>query len=78
MMSLKEYIDFAISLTEMEEVKSGKFPLPKEICFNLNQTDHMNLQKQIHTTKNLNSDIFEHQDIYTIEILNIEFKFITE
>jgi hypothetical protein len=78
MTNLKEYIDFAISLTEMVEVKSGKFPIPKEIVFNLNKIEHAGLQTQIHDAKKLNKEEFEHKDVYTLEILGIDFKFITE
>jgi hypothetical protein len=56
MTNLKEYIDFAISLTEMVEVKSGKFPIPKEIVFNLNKIEHAGLQTQIHDAKKLNKE----------------------
>lgn len=76
MTNLKEYIDFAISLTEMDEVKSGKFHLPKEVTFELNAIEHAALQTQIHDAKKLTKEDFEHKEIYTLEIFGIDFKFI--
>lgn len=76
MTNLKEYIDFAVTLTEMEEVKNKKFPLPSEISFKLNQFDHATLQIQVHDAKGLNRDDFEHKKEFTVEIFGIDFKFI--
>ena len=39
MTNLKDYIDFAVTLTEMEEVKKGKFPLPSEISFKVDKVE---------------------------------------
>jgi hypothetical protein len=76
MTNLKDYIDFAVTLTEMEEVKSGKFPLPSEISFRVDKIEHLNLQMQAHQAKGLSKDEFESKNEFTVEIFNIEFKFI--
>jgi hypothetical protein len=76
MTNLKEYIDFAVTLTEMEEVKNNKFPLPSEISFKLNHFEHSALQVQVHDAKGLDRESLEHKKEFTIEIFGIDFKFI--
>lgn len=76
MTNLKEYIDFAVTLTEMEEVKNNKFPLPSEIIFKLKKIEHAALQTQVHDAKGLNKDDFKHKKEFTVEIFGIDFKFI--
>lgn len=76
MTNLKEYIDFAVTLTEMDEVKNNKFPLPSEITFELKQFEHSALQVQVHDAKGLDRENFEHKKEFTVEILGIDFKFI--
>ena len=73
-MELKNFIDFAYSMTNMDEVKSGKFILPKEIIFNLNKRDIGTLHKEIKNEKkefnyeNLDQD-------FDVDIFGINFKF---
>jgi len=75
MTNLKEYIDFALTLKEMEEVKEGKFPLPSEITFKLNEFEHAALQTQAHDAKGLTREEFTHKTEFVVEILDIDFKF---
>jgi|688.fasta_scaffold2556460_2 hypothetical protein len=72
--SLKEFVDFATSLKEMEEVKAGKFPLPSSIIYKLDPINHRELQKQILTQKKLPTDIL--YDEFELELYGITFKFI--
>lgn len=75
MTRLEEYVNFAHSLIDMDEVKKGKFPLPKEIVFQLNSVQHAALQTQVHDAKGSKVE-FEHQKIFTMSVLGIDFKFI--
>lgn len=73
-MELKNFVDFGYSLVNMDEVKSGSFPLPKEITFQLKKNDLSNIHRKIKDEKNdlnyddLNSD-------FEIDIFGILFKF---
>tara|TARA_R110001592_G_scaffold350329_2_gene646379 strand:+ start:4054 stop:4287 length:234 start_codon:yes stop_codon:yes gene_type:complete len=73
-MELKNFIDFAYSMVNMDEVKSGKFKLPKEIIYDLNKKDIGNLHKEIKNEKkefnyeNLGQD-------FDVNIFGINFKF---
>jgi hypothetical protein len=75
MVKIEEYINFAQSLVEMDEVKTNKFPLPGEIVFNLNTIDHTALQSQLHDIKGLDRSDFSHTETFTVSILNIDFTF---
>jgi hypothetical protein len=77
-LSLKNFIDFAYSLVDMEEVKKGKFPLPKEITYPLNQEDHVRLQLHIHHEKGGDDVEFTNEEEFYISIMGINFKFIKE
>lgn len=72
--SLKEFVDFATSLKEMEEVKAGKFPLPFCITYKLDSINHDNLQKEILKQKKLSVDVL--YDEFELELYGITFKFI--
>ncbi|MFN7656278.1 MAG: hypothetical protein ACK5OW_00645 [bacterium] len=72
--SLKEFVDFATSLKEMEEVKAGKFPLPFGITYKLDSINHDNLQKEILKQKKLPTDVL--YDEFELELYGITFKFI--
>ena len=73
-MELKNFIDFAYSMVNMEEVKSGKFKLPKEIVYELDGRIIERLHKEIKNEKkefnyeNLNQD-------FDVDIFDINFKF---
>ena len=73
-MELKNFIDFAYSMTNMDEVKSGKFILPREIVFNLNKRDISTLHKEIKNEKKE----FNYENLYQdfdVDIFGINFKF---
>jgi len=72
--ALKEFVDFAVSLKEMEEVKSGAFPLPSMIIYKLDNINHRELQKQILTQKKLPTDVL--YDEFELELYGITFKFV--
>ena len=73
--TLKEYVDFAFSLKEMEEVKKG-FPIPKSITFNLDKRNHEALQKEILREKNM--PIVDLVDEFEVILYDIVFRFITK
>lgn len=75
MTNLKEYIKFIVSLTEMDEVKEGKFPLPKEIVFELNKIEHAALQTQVHDAKGLDKESFEHKEVFTVDVMDVSLTF---
>jgi hypothetical protein len=75
MFKIEEYINFAQSLIEMEEVKNKKFPLPKEIVFTLPTIEHAALQSQIHDVKELDRKEFVHTKTFTVSIVGIDFTF---
>jgi hypothetical protein len=74
-MELKSFVDFAYSMANMEEVKSGKFILPKELVFDLNKNLHTEVHKEIQREKNQNSNIDLNQE-FEVEIFGINFKFL--
>lgn len=71
--SLKEYVDFAISLKEMDEVKKG-FPIPSAITFTLDKKNHEALQIEILRQKNM--PMMDLVDEFEVELYDIIFKFI--
>jgi len=71
--SLKEYVDFAISLKEMEEVKKG-FPIPNSITFALDKKNHEVLQVEILRQKNI--PMVDLADEFEVVLYDITFKFI--
>jgi hypothetical protein len=73
MVNLKEYIHFISSLIEMDEVKNGKFILPKSITFDLGVDNHIQLHRQVLLEKNqnINDDILKQPfeiDIYDVTL----------
>jgi hypothetical protein len=71
--SLKEYVDFAFSIKEMDEVKKG-FPIPKSITFTLDKRNHEALQTEILREKNMPmTDLVNEFEVVLYEIV---FKFI--
>ena len=74
-LSIKDFVDFANTLAEMEEVKEGKFPLPKEIVYTLDDRNHVKLQLQLHNEKNKDEE-FVNDDEFTVTVFGIDFKFI--
>lgn len=73
--TLKEFIDFAYSLKEMEEVKKNAFPIPNIITFSLDKRNHESLQKEILEQKKMPlTDQFS--DEFELELYGITFKFL--
>ncbi len=75
MIRLKNYIDFIISLTEMVEVKEGKFTPPTEILFKLPVVNHRELYREVLLNKNENVDNTKLIEPFEVEILGINLKF---
>ena len=75
MVTLKEFVDFTYSLVNMEEVTENKFPLPKTITFELNESNHRNLQLELHIEKGLQEE-FNPENEFFVTIMGIEYKFI--
>lgn len=73
--SLKEYVDFAFSLKEMDETKKG-FPIPSLILFSLDKRNHESLQKEILREKNM--PMMDLVDEFEVELYGIIFKFISK
>lgn len=76
--SLKEFVDFAYSLTEMKEVKEEGFKIPTSITYSLSKLNHNLLQKEILKEKNITPIESEFSEEFEVEIYGITFKFIIE
>lgn len=74
MTTLKEFVDFAFSLREMEEVKTNKFPLPKSITYVLPKNNHESIQRDVLTEKKMS--VTELSDEFDVVLYGINFKFI--
>jgi hypothetical protein len=74
-MELKSFVDFAYSMVNMDEVKEGKFLLPKEIVYDLrddlHREIHREIQREIKKDNNTNLD-----QEFEVEIYDINFKFL--
>ena len=75
-MDLKSFVDFAYSMINMEEVKDGKFKLPKEIVFELDDKLHKNIEKEVLEQKGIDEKDFTHFNEFDVEIFDVNFKFI--
>ena len=78
MNNLKDYVDFLTSLVEMDEVKEGKFPLPKEIVYNVGLANHESLHREVlqHLGNPVNGvDLTE---TFEITILDVNLRFENE
>ena len=74
MTRLKDFIDFALTLSEMEEVKGNNFPLPKVMVFKLNELNHSLVQRELHEEKG--EGPFNPMDLFEMEVFGIEFKLV--
>ncbi len=74
-MELKNFVDFAYSLTNMDEVKDGIFKLPKEIIFELDKTQHMRIEKEVLSQKGINEKDITHFNDFDVSIFDITFRF---
>jgi hypothetical protein len=75
MIRLKNYVDFITSLVEMDEVKEGKFSLPKSLEFSLERSNHRELKKEVLTVKEAEIDNDELVEPFEIDILGVTLKF---
>ena len=73
--TLKEFVDFAFSLKEMEEVKKG-FPIPTSLTFTIEKKNHESLQKEILKEKNM--PLMDFVDEFELELYGILFKFVSK
>jgi hypothetical protein len=73
-LSLKDFIDFVYTLVNMEEVTEGKFPAPKEMCFDLEESQHEKIQYAIHKQKDDNT-VFKHENEFFVEVFDVTIKF---
>lgn len=71
--SLKEFVDFAFSIKEMDEVKNNKFPIPNTLTFNLNKDNLEKLQLEIVKEKKMSLNEFV--DEFELELYGITFIF---
>jgi len=77
-MDLKSFVDFAYSMVNMDEVRDGKFILPKEIVFNINDNLHRNIEKEVLIQKGIDEKDITHFNEFDVEIFDINFKFISD
>lgn len=73
-MELKNFVDFAYSMVNMDEVKNGNFVLPKEMIFDLNPSTHREIHKEIMNEVK----VYQKNDLdkeFEVEIFDINFKF---
>jgi hypothetical protein len=75
MVRLKEYVDFITSLTEMDEVKEGKFILPTTIEFNLEMMNHRELKREVLKAKEVEIIPDELVEPFEVDILGVTLKF---
>jgi len=73
--TLKEFVDFAFSLKEMDEVKKG-FPIPTTLTFTIEKKNHESLQKEILKEKNM--PLTDFVDEFELELYGILFKFLSK
>lgn len=72
--TLKEFVEFAFSLKEMEEVKKNGFPIPKSLTFVLDERNHNSLQTEILNKKEMSTE--ELVDVFEMEMYGIDFIFV--
>lgn len=72
--TLKEFVEFAFSLKEMEEVKKNGFPIPKSLTFVLDERNHNSLQTEILNKKEMPTE--ELVDVFEMEMYGIDFIFV--
>lgn len=74
-MELKNFVDFAYSLTNMDEVTNGIFKLPKEIVFELDKTQHMRIEKEVLQQKGIIDNDITYSNDFDVRIFDIIFRF---
>ena len=78
MIKLKDYVDFVTSLTQMDEVKQGKFKTPTNMEFNLNKEIHRGLHKEVIEIKRAVVNDDNLYEPFEVVIHNITLKFTHE
>jgi hypothetical protein len=78
MIRLSDYIDFITSLVEMDEVKEGRFILPKSLSFQLELINHRELHKEVLRAKEQEIDKDILQEPFEIDVLGITLIFDNE
>jgi|32_taG_2_1085360.scaffolds.fasta_scaffold00081_8 hypothetical protein len=73
-MELKNFVDFAYSLKNMDEVRDGVFIVPKELVFELDENTHDKIEGEVLQQKGLTRS--EKSDEFRVSILGVNFKFI--
>jgi hypothetical protein len=73
-MELKNFIDFAYSIVNMDEVKDGLFKIPEEIIYNLDEETHKKIHKEIKESKN-QYDFENLGDDFVVNVFKINFNF---
>lgn len=76
--ALKEFVDFAFSLKEMQEVKEKGFPIPKMLTFYVSKKNHESLQVEILKQKNLPITDIDVNEEFDVEFYGINFKFLSK
>lgn len=74
-MELKNFVDFAYTLTNMDEVKDGVFKLPKEIVFELDKNKHMKIEREVLQQKGVDGSDITHFKEFDVSIFGVNFKF---
>lgn len=73
-MELKDFIDFAYTMVNMDEIKNDQFVLPKEIIFMLDKDQHKVIHGKLKSEKgDFSSDSLE--DDFEVDIFGITFRF---
>jgi hypothetical protein len=78
MIRLSDYIDFITSLVEMDEVKEGRFILPKSLSFKLELINHRELHKEVLRAKEQEIDKDILQEPFEVDVLGITLIFDNE
>ena len=75
MVKLKNFVDFAYTLVNMDEVQKNIFPVPKEITYILDESTHEDIEKEVLEQKGISKED-THFDEFDVEIFDINFKFV--
>ena len=79
MVKLKNFVDFAYTLVNMDEVQKNIFPVPKEITYILDESTHENIEKEVLEQKGITKEDIvglTNFDEFDVEIFDINFKFV--
>ena len=76
MVKLKNFVDFAYTLVNMDEVQKNIFPVPKEITYILDESIHEDIEKEVLEQKGIDEKDFTNLNEFEVEIFDINFKFV--